>query len=107
MRGKYTVACDQEVYFLKSEQLAKEFVSNTFSYVGVASTKKSAPMPLVVPSLFVLGPPKSGKSLVARKISESFNLVYLTVPIVLEAILEGNDDSELHDTVLIHQVLSP
>jgi hypothetical protein len=83
------------MYYLKTEKLVEQFIANTFAYVS-----KSLP-PLVPASLFILGPPKSGKTMFAQRIAKSLDLVYLNVPIVLEAILEGNEDTLLHDKVLL------
>jgi predicted NACHT family NTPase len=89
---------------LKSEKNVAEFMANTFAYVRESEYSELlpntiAPPPLVAASLFVLGPPKSGKTMFAQRIAINLDLVYLNVPIVLEAILEGKDDSLLHDKV--------
>jgi hypothetical protein len=107
--GKYQVAQDGKIYYLKSEKLVAEFIANTFAYVRESEYSEHSfitctPPPLVPASLFILGPPKSGKTMFAQRIAISLDLVYLNVPIVLEAILEGKEDSLLHDTV-IHGII--
>ena len=57
------------------------------------------PKPFVKPSIFVLGPSKSGKTIAAERLSKELDLVYLTIPIIIQGILDGAEDTDLYDNI--------
>jgi broad-specificity NMP kinase len=57
------------------------------------------PKPVVRPTVCILGRPKSGKSGLATKLAQEYNLVHITVPIILESIVHGKDDTKLAEKV--------
>ena len=57
------------------------------------------PPPFVSPTISIVGPPKSGKTFIATRIAREFDIVYLTVPIIVQTILDGKENTDLHDKV--------
>ena len=72
----------------------KEFMARPCDYLS-----DSAPQPVIFPSVCLTGPPKSGKTCLAKRVSLDLDLVYLTVPDILNSILEAKDVSNLHERV--------
>ena len=58
---------------------------------------KSRLQPIIHPTAFVLGQPKSGKTVLAESLATDLELVYLTIPIIISSILEGEEVSKLYD----------
>ncbi|TPX69831.1 adenylate kinase [Spizellomyces sp. 'palustris'] len=66
------------IYFLKDRNARTHFIQNTTHY-----TTLPPPPPLLRPHLTLLGPPKSGKTTLAKSIAQSLGLVYLDVETVV------------------------
>lgn len=92
--GSFPAGHGKFIYYLKTEDLRTEFIHNTYSYIN-----NPAPKPIIAPIVFILGPPKSGKTLAAKRIAEKYDLVYLTIPIILQAILDGKEDSKSYEII--------
>ncbi|KAJ3221922.1 adenylate kinase, partial [Clydaea vesicula] len=92
--GYLPVIHGEFVYYLRTETERKEFLENTFNFID-----NPPPEPHIQPSIFIVGPPKSGKTLAAERIARDFDITYLTIPIILQAILDGKEDSELYEAV--------
>jgi adenylate kinase family enzyme len=59
------------------------------------------PQPVVRPRICILGRPKAGKSILASKLSIEYDMVLLTIPIILESILAGNENTSLARKVIL------
>lgn len=71
-------------------------MENTFVY-----TVLPPPKPLINPAVCIVGRPKSGKTMLSKRVAKQFDLVYLTVPIVIQSILDAHENTQLHDDVKI------
>ncbi|RKO94807.1 hypothetical protein BDK51DRAFT_30962 [Blyttiomyces helicus] len=69
-----------------------EFIQNTASYIHLPT-----PPPAVPPSICILGRPKSGKTALAAKLALEFGIVHLTVPLIIQSILDAKEETSLHD----------
>ena len=65
------------------------------------------PQPVIFTTVCLTGPPKSGKTCLAKRVSQDLDLVYLTVPDILNSILEAKDVSNLHEKVSLVTLLRP
>lgn len=52
-------------------------------------------------TLCILGNPKAGKTTLAKSLAEKLDAIYLTISLILQSILDGNENTLLYDTVLI------
>ncbi len=73
---------------------AAEFVQNVSAYLALP-----APRLAVQPTLCLLGPPMTGKQTLAAKLAESHGLTLLTPEVVVQSILDGQEQTRLHDEV--------
>ncbi|KAL2914320.1 hypothetical protein HK105_206092 [Polyrhizophydium stewartii] len=94
--GKKPVVFGDQIYFLKDMAAKRasraEFVFNTLSYI-----RDSPPQPLVAPTAIVLGACKAGKSALAAKLAVEMDAVHLTVPTILQAIIDGKEVTALYE----------
>lgn len=74
--------------------IKKEFMERPLDYVS-----DSPPQPIIFPSVCLTGSPKSGKTCLAKRVSLDLDLVYLTIPDILNSILDAKDVSNLHEKV--------
>ncbi|KAJ3138794.1 adenylate kinase [Physocladia obscura] len=78
------------VYYFRSEEDREEFLANTFEYIS-----QPAPQPVVRPHICILGRTKSGKTALAAKIAAQYDLVHLTIPIIINSIINGKEKINL------------
>ncbi len=57
------------------------------------------PKPLINPAVCVVGRPKSGKTMLSKRVAKQFDLVYLTVPIIVQSILDAQEKTQLYEDV--------
>jgi hypothetical protein len=93
--GTVPVSFGEHIYFLKDEDSAKQFIVSP-SYFLLSKP----PQPMLFPTLCILGDVKSGKTYLAESLSKVMNAVYLTVPIILQAILDSNEATTLCEQVI-------
>uniref|UniRef100_A0A4W3J7S4 Uncharacterized protein n=1 Tax=Callorhinchus milii TaxID=7868 RepID=A0A4W3J7S4_CALMI len=65
----YSVLHRKYIYFFSNKQTRDKFIANPFKYLS-----QSKPKPVVPFKIAVLGPPKSGKSTVARRLANEYGL---------------------------------
>ncbi|KAI9209033.1 uncharacterized protein BJ171DRAFT_418965 [Polychytrium aggregatum] len=92
LRGHFPVVYRDHVYYMRTETNRKEFMENINSFAF-----SKPPPPVVRPTLCLLGRPKAGKSVIAEKMAVELDLVHLTIPLILQSILEGNETTRLHE----------
>ncbi|XP_034847335.1 adenylate kinase 9 [Mirounga leonina] len=80
----------QYIYFLSSKETKEKFMKNPIKYI-----RQPKPKPTVPIRIIILGPPKSGKTTVAQKISSEYGLKRLSVGEALRYILNSQPDTEL------------
>ncbi|XP_057593660.1 adenylate kinase 9 [Hippopotamus amphibius kiboko] len=80
----------QYIYFLSSKETKEKFMKNPIKYICQPKPKPTMPIRIAV-----LGPPKSGKTTVARKISSEYGLKRLSIGDALRYILDNQPDTEL------------
>ncbi|XP_066229584.1 adenylate kinase 9 isoform X3 [Saccopteryx leptura] len=86
----YPVIHRQYIYFLSSKETKEKFMKNPIKYI-----RQPKPKPNVSIKIAVVGPPKSGKTTVARKISSEYGLKCLSVGEALRCVLNTQPDTEL------------
>jgi hypothetical protein len=92
--GKKTVKLNDEIYFFKHKRNIDLFLGDSATYL-----KCSTPPRFIAPSIMVIGRGKSGKTMIAKRIGEQLNLVYLTVPQILQNVLDLEGETELAKSV--------
>jgi adenylate kinase family enzyme len=97
--GKLPVLHGDYIYFLSNSKYRDEFIGNILTYIGQPSPKLVVP-----PKIVIAGRPKSGKTDLAAKISAEYNLVHLTVPLILESIIAGKENMRLANEVKLENV---
>ncbi|XP_064454048.1 adenylate kinase 9 isoform X3 [Mirounga angustirostris] len=80
----------QYIYFLSSKETKEKFMKNPIKYI-----RQPKPKPTVPIRIIILGPPKSGKTTVAQKISSEYGLKRLSVGEALRYVLNSQPDTEL------------
>ncbi|XP_077758932.1 adenylate kinase 9 isoform X1 [Canis aureus] len=86
----YAVIHRQYIYFLSSKETKEKFMKNPIKYI-----RQPKPKPTVPIRIAILGPPKSGKTTVAKKISSEYGLKHLSIGEALRYILNNQPDTEL------------
>ncbi|KAI9142319.1 hypothetical protein BKA69DRAFT_1124009 [Paraphysoderma sedebokerense] len=92
--GKKPVVFGDYIYWLFGEDEEKDFLLNPIKYASLP-----IPNSYAVPSIAIIGGPRSGKTTVSRALANEFNAVYLTPEIVIQAIIETDEDSRLKDQI--------
>lgn len=90
LKGKKAVSFGDYIYFLRTDEAREEFLRNPLKYV----TQKPL-VPILKTTLCVVGRPKSGKSSLCVKLCQELDLVHLTVPRIVESILEAGEETQL------------
>ncbi|KAJ3018566.1 UNVERIFIED_CONTAM: adenylate kinase [Siphonaria sp. JEL0065] len=90
LTGTKPVVYRTHIYYLRNEENQEEFISNLHEYIS-----QPPPQPVVRPQVCILGRPKSGKSVAAARIAREYDMVHLTVPIIVNSIIEGKENLEL------------
>ncbi|XP_055390712.1 adenylate kinase 9 [Bubalus kerabau] len=80
----------QYIYFLSSKETKEKFMKNPIKYICQPKPKPTIPIRIAV-----LGPPKSGKTTVAKKISSEYGLKRLSIGDALRYVLNNQPDTEL------------
>ncbi|KAJ3092712.1 adenylate kinase [Quaeritorhiza haematococci] len=92
--GHKPVVYRDQIYFCSDEQARDELIGNTLTYVN-----QDPPKPIVRPTCVVLGRPKSGKTTLAKAVARDLQLVYLSIPIILQNIVDNHENTNLHDEI--------
>ncbi|KAH0508523.1 Adenylate kinase 9 [Microtus ochrogaster] len=80
----------QYIYFLSSKQTKEKFMMNPIKYIRQPKPKASMPV-----RIMIVGPPKSGKTTVAKKLASEYGLKRLSVGDALRSMLSNHPDTEL------------
>ncbi|KAJ3245876.1 adenylate kinase [Chytriomyces hyalinus] len=88
--GSKPVLFRDHIYYLRTEEYRDEFVNNIQEYIS-----QTPPQPAVRPQIAILGRPKCGKTTGAARISKEYDLVHLTIPTIINSILQGNENISL------------
>ncbi|XP_058939170.1 adenylate kinase 9 [Kogia breviceps] len=80
----------QYIYFLSSKETREKFMKNPIKYIRQPKPKPTMPIRIAL-----LGPPKSGKTTVAQKISSEYGLKRLSIGDALRYVLNHQPDTEL------------
>ncbi|XP_054424615.1 adenylate kinase 9 [Pteronotus mesoamericanus] len=86
----YPVIHRQYIYFLSSKETREKFMKNPIKYICQPKPKPNVPIKIAI-----VGPPKSGKTTVAQKISSEYGLKRLSVGEALRYVLNNQPDTEL------------
>ncbi|XP_040852447.1 adenylate kinase 9-like [Ochotona curzoniae] len=86
----YPVIHRQYIYFLSSKETKEKFMKNPIKYI-----RQPKPKPTVPIRIFIVGPPKSGKTTVANKLASKYGLKRLSVGDALRTVLNHYQETEL------------
>uniref|UniRef100_A0A8C9DUK7 Adenylate kinase 9 n=2 Tax=Prolemur simus TaxID=1328070 RepID=A0A8C9DUK7_PROSS len=86
----YPVIHRQYIYFLSSKETKEKFMKNPMKYI-----RQPKPKPTVPIKIIIVGPPKSGKTTVAKKIASEYGLKRLSIGDTLRYVLNHHPETEL------------
>ncbi|CAK6446699.1 unnamed protein product [Pipistrellus nathusii] len=86
----YPVIHRQYIYFLSNKETREKFMKNPIKYIRQPKPKPNMPLKIAI-----VGPPKSGKTTVAKKIASEYGLKRLSVGDALRSVLSTQSDTEL------------
>ncbi|XP_062952746.1 adenylate kinase 9 [Cynocephalus volans] len=86
----YPVIHRQYIYFLSSKETKEKFMKNPIKYI-----RQPKPKPTVPIRIIIVGPPKSGKTTVAKKLASEYGLKHLSIGEALRYILTYHPETEL------------
>ncbi|XP_045150541.1 adenylate kinase 9 [Echinops telfairi] len=86
----YPVIHRQYIYFLSSKETKEKFMKNPIKYIRQPKPKPTLPLRIVI-----VGPPKSGKTTVAKKIQSEYCLRRLSIGDVLRFVINNQSRTEL------------
>ncbi|XP_004372514.2 adenylate kinase 9 isoform X1 [Trichechus manatus latirostris] len=86
----YPVIHRQYIYFLSSKESKEKFMKNPIKYI-----RQPKPRPTMPIRIAVVGPPKSGKTTVAKKIASEYGLKRLSIGDALRYVLNNQPGTEL------------
>ncbi|VTJ71862.1 Hypothetical predicted protein [Marmota monax] len=86
----YPVIHRQYIYFLSSKETKDKFMKNPIKYIRQPKPKLTVPIRIVI-----VGPPKSGKTTVAKKLASDYGLKHLSIGDALRTILNNHAETEL------------
>ncbi|XP_009450093.2 adenylate kinase 9 isoform X7 [Pan troglodytes] len=86
----YPVIHRQYIYFLSSKETKEKFMKNPIKYI-----RQPKPKPTVPIRIIIVGPPKSGKTTVAKKITSEYGLKHLSIGGALRYVLNNHPETEL------------
>ncbi|XP_072494186.1 adenylate kinase 9 [Notamacropus eugenii] len=86
----YPVIHRQYIYFLSNKVNRDKFMKNPIKYI-----RQPKPKPAVPIRIAIVGPPKSGKTTVAKKFAQEYGLQRLSVGDAMRMILNNNPETEL------------
>ncbi|KAM6460290.1 adenylate kinase 9 isoform 2-T2 [Liasis olivaceus] len=78
------------VYFFTSKENRERFMKNPIKYL-----RQPKPKPTVPVKIAIVGPPKSGKTTVAKKFAETYGLMRLSMGDAIRAVLNDQPETEL------------
>ncbi|XP_048858202.1 adenylate kinase 9 isoform X2 [Brienomyrus brachyistius] len=99
----FPVLFHQFIYFFTSKETRRKFMFNPIKYLR--QPKPRPPLPI---KMAITGPPKSGKSTVARKFASEFGIQRLSIGDAMRAVLTNQRQTELvaHMLSYLHQGLA-
>ncbi|NXI74771.1 KAD9 kinase, partial [Anseranas semipalmata] len=80
----------QYIYFFSSKENKETFMKNPIKYI-----RQPKPKPPVPVKIAIVGPPKSGKTTVARKFASVYGLLRLTIGDAIRLVINNQPESEL------------
>ncbi|XP_047415472.1 adenylate kinase 9 isoform X3 [Sciurus carolinensis] len=86
----YPVIHRQYIYFLSSKETKDKFMKNPIKYIRQPKPKLTVPVRIII-----VGPPKSGKTTVAKKLAGDYGLKRLSAGDALRTILNNHAETEL------------
>lgn len=85
-----------QVYYPNNKLSQDQFLSNPIFFQSEIHY-----LPVLYPTCCILGGPKSGKSSLAKALAIELNSVHLTVASILQALLDGEENTSLFESVRI------
>ncbi|XP_056260814.1 adenylate kinase 9 isoform X1 [Seriola aureovittata] len=86
----YPLIFHQYIYFFASKENRNTFMVNPLKYL-----RQSKPTPSLPVKMAVLGPPKSGKTAVAKMFAQKYGLVQLSIGSVMRMVLNTQEHTDL------------
>ncbi|XP_054617797.1 adenylate kinase 9 [Dunckerocampus dactyliophorus] len=86
----YPVLLNQYIYFLESKKNQQTFMLNPLKYL-----RQSKPSPTLPVKMAIIGPPKSGKTGVAKMFAQKYGLDLLSIGGVMRRVLDTQEHSDL------------
>ncbi|XP_035152378.3 adenylate kinase 9 isoform X2 [Callithrix jacchus] len=86
----YPIIHRQYIYFLSSKETKDKFMKNPIKYI-----RQPKPRPTVPIRIMIVGPPKSGKTTVAKKITSEYGLMRISIGEALRSVLNNHPETEL------------
>ncbi|XP_048210476.1 adenylate kinase 9 [Perognathus longimembris pacificus] len=86
----YPIIHRQYIYFLSSKETKEKFMKNPIKYI-----RQPKPKPTVPIRIMIVGPPKSGKTTVAKKLVSEYGLRRLSMGEALRGVLNNFPHTEL------------
>ncbi|XP_060046846.1 adenylate kinase 9 [Erinaceus europaeus] len=86
----YPVIHRQYIYFLSNKETREKFMKNPIKYICQPKPKPTIPIRIAI-----VGPPKSGKTTVAKRFANEYGLQRLSVGDALRFVLNNQPDTEL------------
>ncbi|XP_023564433.1 adenylate kinase 9 [Octodon degus] len=86
----YPVIHRQYIYFLSSKETKEKFMKNPIKYIRQPKAKPTMPIRIII-----VGPPRSGKTTVAKKLASEYGLKRLSVGEALRTVLNHHPETEL------------
>ncbi|NXC44701.1 KAD9 kinase, partial [Penelope pileata] len=80
----------QYIYFFSSKENREKFMKNPIKYICQPKPKPPVPLKIVI-----VGPPKSGKTTVARRFARVYGLLRLSIGDAMRLVLNNQPESEL------------
>ncbi|XP_068273051.1 adenylate kinase 9 [Nyctibius grandis] len=87
----------QYIYFFSSKENKETFMKNPIKYI-----RQPKPKPAVPVKIAIVGPPKSGKTTVAKKFASVYGLLRLSMGDAIRVVLNNQPESELALTLKWH-----
>ncbi|KFP59818.1 Adenylate kinase 9, partial [Cariama cristata] len=78
------------IYFFSSKENKETFMKNPIKYI-----RQPKPKPAVPVKIAIVGPPKSGKTTVAKKFASLYGLLHLSMGNAIRLVLNNQPESEL------------
>uniref|UniRef100_A0A673XQZ8 Adenylate kinase 9 n=1 Tax=Salmo trutta TaxID=8032 RepID=A0A673XQZ8_SALTR len=97
LNTSYPVLFHQFIYFFASKETRNTFILNPIKYLKQPKPNPSLPIKLVI-----IGPPKSGKTTVARMFAHEYSLTRLSIGDVMRTVLASQGRTELAIQMMKH-----